>query len=260
MLGALPWLVANLRHDWFSFSFAPGGGTYLSRFRGFFTATLPMILDLRVPFSLDWALGPVLSGLLLVAALGWVAYLALRRRDRLGPLLAVTLAFPFLYAASSFTWLVEEPRYLVLLLPVLALLLSEGMRRPRVAAVGLAAACVALGRPDWRAWRTRRGTRRGRGWWTSRTTSGRSWTRSRGAATAPWWRTTGSPSGSRSRAGSASWPTRTAIRSSPHGWRRARARPTSSWPAPLRRSASGRASWPSGYARMPVDGFVLYSR
>ena len=142
VLGALPWLVANLRHDWFSFSFAPGGGTYLSRFRGFFTATLPMILDLRVPFSLDWALGPVLSGLLLVAALGWVAYLALRRRDRLGPLLAVALAFPFLYAASSFTWLVEEPRYLVLLLPVLALLLSEGMRRPRVAAVGLAAACV----------------------------------------------------------------------------------------------------------------------
>lgn len=141
-LGALPWLVENLRHDWFSFSFAPGGGTYPSRFRGFFTATLPMALDLRVPFSFDWTLGPVLSGLLLLAALGWVAYFALRQRGRLGPLPAVALAYPVLYAASSFTWLVEEPRYLVLLLPVLALLLVGGLHRPRVAAVGLAAACV----------------------------------------------------------------------------------------------------------------------
>jgi hypothetical protein len=142
VLGGLPWLVTNVRHDWYSFEFAPGGGTYASRFRGFFTATLPMALDLRVPFSLEWAFGPVLSGLLLLAALGWVAYLALRRRDPLGPLLAVVLAFPFLYAASSFTWLVEEPRYLVLLLPVVALLLAEGLRRTSVAGVALAAACA----------------------------------------------------------------------------------------------------------------------
>lgn len=140
VLGALPWLVANVRHDWYSFDYAPGGGTYLSRFRGFFTATLPMALDLRVPFSLEWALGTVVSGLALVALLGWVAFLAVRRRDRLGPLLPIVLAFPFLYAASSFTWLVEEPRYLVLLTPVLALLVAEGLRRPRVAAVALAVA------------------------------------------------------------------------------------------------------------------------
>ncbi|MDX6397074.1 MAG: hypothetical protein QOJ43_482 [Gaiellaceae bacterium] len=141
-LGALPWLVANIRHDWFSFAFAPGGGTYLSRFRGFFTATLPMALDLRVPFSLDWSLGPVLSGLLLLAALAWLAYLALRRRARLGVLIAVAVAFPFLYAASPYTWFVDEPRYLVLLMPVLALLLAEGLRRPQVAALGVAVACA----------------------------------------------------------------------------------------------------------------------
>ena len=140
VLGALPWLVANVRHDWYSFDYAPGGGTYFSRFRGFFTATLPMALDLRVPFALDWALGPVLSGLLLLAVLGWVGFLVLRRRSRLGPLVPVALAFPFLYAASSFTWLVEEPRYLLLLMPVLALLLAEGLRRPSVAAVALAIA------------------------------------------------------------------------------------------------------------------------
>lgn len=140
VLGALPWLVANVRYDWYSFDYAPGGGTYLSRFRGFFTATLPMALDLRVPFALDWALGTVVSGLALLVALGWVAFLALRRRGRLGPLLPVALAFPFLYAASSFTWLVEEPRYLVLLTPVLALLVAEGLRRPSVAAIALAAA------------------------------------------------------------------------------------------------------------------------
>ena len=140
LVGMLPWLVANVRHDWFSFSFAPGGGTYPSRFRGFFTATLPMALDLRVPFAFDWALGPVVSGVLLLAALSWVAFLALRRREGLGPLLAVALSFPFLYAASSFTWLVEEPRYLVLLLPVAALLAAARLRRPGVAAVVLTAA------------------------------------------------------------------------------------------------------------------------
>jgi hypothetical protein len=129
-----------VRHDWYSFDYAPGGGTYLSRFRGFFTATLPMALDLRIPFALDWALGAVLSGLLLLVALGWVAFLVLRRREQLGPLVVVVLAFPFLYAASSFTWLVEEPRYLVLLTPVLALLVAEALRRPPVAAVALAAA------------------------------------------------------------------------------------------------------------------------
>lgn len=140
VLGALPWLVANVRHDWYSFDYAPGGGTYLSRFRGFFTATLPMALDLRVPFALEWALGTVVSGMALLGALGWIGYVVLRRRGRLGPLVAVVVAFPFLYAASSFTWLVEEPRYLVLLTPVLALLVAEGLRRPPVAAVALAVA------------------------------------------------------------------------------------------------------------------------
>jgi hypothetical protein len=140
VLGALPWLVSNLRHDWWSFSFAPGGGTYPGRFRGFFTATLPMAPDLRVPFTLEWALGTAVSGLALLAALACFALLALRRRRRLGPLLAVALAFPFLYAASSFTWLVEEPRYLVLLLPVLALLAAAPLRGPGAAALALAGA------------------------------------------------------------------------------------------------------------------------
>jgi hypothetical protein len=140
VLGALPWLVANMRHDWYSFALAPGGGTYLSRFRGFFTATLPMALDLRVPFSLAWTFGTVVSGLLLLAALAGAAWLVLRHRARLGPLAWVAVAFPFLYAASSFTWLVEEPRYLVFLLPVLSLLAAAPLRGWRSAAVVLAAA------------------------------------------------------------------------------------------------------------------------
>lgn len=143
VIGALPWLVANLRHDWLSFSFAPGGGTYLSRLRGFFTAVLPMALDLRVPFDLGWSLGRALSALALAAVLAWLAVLCVRRRSRLGPLAVVLGAFPFLYAGSSFTWLVEEPRYVVLLMPVLALLVAPALTRPAVAPIALAAA-VAL--------------------------------------------------------------------------------------------------------------------
>lgn len=137
--GALPWLAWNLEHDWFSFTFVEGGGTYPSRFRGFFTATLPMILGLRAPFELGWPLGRVPSALVLAGLLGGFAWSALRRRGDAGVLYAIAAAFPFLYAASSFTWLVEEPRYLVLLAPVVALLLARLARGPRGAAVLLGA-------------------------------------------------------------------------------------------------------------------------
>jgi hypothetical protein len=139
LVGALPWLVWNARHDWFSFTFVEGGGTFAGRFRGFFTATLPMILGLRVPFEMAWAVGSVLAGLALLAALAAFGWSLARRRGRAGVLYTIAAAFPLLYAASSFTWLVEEPRYLVLLAPVLALLLARVGSAPWGAAALLAA-------------------------------------------------------------------------------------------------------------------------
>ena len=68
--------------------------------------------------------------------------LLVRRPPGLEPLLVVGAAFPFLYAASSFTFFVDEPRYLVFVAPVPALLLGAGLVRagPAVAGIALAAA------------------------------------------------------------------------------------------------------------------------
>ncbi len=54
LLGALPWVVANATHDWYSVGFGPGGGTVVDRLHNLAVATLPMALGLRIPFTLDW--------------------------------------------------------------------------------------------------------------------------------------------------------------------------------------------------------------
>jgi Dolichyl-phosphate-mannose-protein mannosyltransferase len=144
VLGAAPWLAWNLRHDWNAVvpeSVAGAESTYVGRFWDLFAAVLPTWLGLRVPYSLDWTLGAVVGVALLVLALAGFAFLLVRRPPGLEPLLVVAVAFPFLYAASSFTFLITEPRYLVFFGPVVALLLAHGLAaRPRLAAAGLAAA------------------------------------------------------------------------------------------------------------------------
>lgn len=141
---ALPWLAWNLANGWGSFRLAPGGGSYGSRLRGLATATLPMIAGLRTPFSSDWPVGRAVAVAVLAVAAVAVA-IALRRTWPEVSLLALVLVlFPVLYAASPFTWLTGEPRYLVLLLPVLALLLGRVLvlAGRRAAIAGLAAAAV----------------------------------------------------------------------------------------------------------------------
>ena len=144
LVGASPWLAWNLRHGWNAVvpeSVAGAESTYVGRLWDLFAAVLPTWLGLRVPYSLDWAFGAVVGVGLLVVALAGFAYALVRRRRGLEPLLSVAVAFPFLYAASSFTFLKTEPRYLVFLSPVIALLLGHALAtRPRLAAAGLAAA------------------------------------------------------------------------------------------------------------------------
>jgi hypothetical protein len=50
-VGFLPWTISNLRHDWWSFAFPPGSGTFTSHLRGILNGALPMALGLRVPFD-----------------------------------------------------------------------------------------------------------------------------------------------------------------------------------------------------------------
>lgn len=143
-----PWLVWNARNDWLSLHFTSLAGrdtTYLGRLGDLFRFTLPTWLGVRVPYSLDWLLGRGLGiGLLALLAVGFV--IALRHRPApLEPLLVVALAFPFLYASSTFAFYISEPRYLVLVGPVLALLGGWMLTRlPFPAAGALVAAIAAL--------------------------------------------------------------------------------------------------------------------
>ena len=141
LLGFLPWIVSNVRNDWWSFDIAPGGGTYLTHLRGFVNGTLPMQLGIRVPFDQGWIGGIVVGGLLLSLACLAFAWIGVRRlREPFGLLVVVAVLFPFVTSFSPFTWLVDEPRYVYILSPVLALLVGSLLTTPRRTLVGLAAA------------------------------------------------------------------------------------------------------------------------
>jgi Dolichyl-phosphate-mannose-protein mannosyltransferase len=147
LVGAAPWLGWNLAHGFDSFRapFGPGDDTYLDHLRVFFATTFPSALGLRVPFSFDWLVGAIPGRLLELLAMGGLVWLLVRRRPlgRLEPLVATAVAYPFLQALSPFSALNEEPRYLVLLVPIMALLLSIPLaRHPALALGGLGAAAA----------------------------------------------------------------------------------------------------------------------
>ena len=127
ILGALPSIVWNVRNDWGSFmSPIEDTTTYLHRLRVFVSPLVPMLLGLRTPFTQERLL-PAIPTLLLYAALvGLVAYGAYRTRHRTTSLLyVVALSYPFVYTLAPATFFSQEPKYLVVLSPVLVLLVAQ---------------------------------------------------------------------------------------------------------------------------------------
>jgi hypothetical protein len=151
VVGALPWLLSNLRHDWWSLSI-PGSGmdvSYATRLRGFFTDTFPMLLGLRIPYSTAWLFGTVFTAAVYLAAVGLFAVFAWRtRRTQLSLLAFTAIAFPFLYAVSGQTANTAEPRYVVLLAPVVVLMVATAAttfpRAIAIVAIGALISTVAL--------------------------------------------------------------------------------------------------------------------
>ncbi len=150
-IGALPWILSNLRHDWWSLSI-PGSGidvSYATRLRGFFTDTFPMLLGLRIPYSTAWLFGTVLTGALYLAGVGLFAVFAWRwRRTPLSLFAFAAVTFPFLYAISGQTANTAEPRYVVLLAPVVVLMVATAAttlpRATVMLAIGVLISTVAL--------------------------------------------------------------------------------------------------------------------
>ena len=80
---------------------------------------------MRVPFSLEWIVGPIVGWAVVALALGASLAALVRRPDGLEPLLAVVAAFPVFYALSAYTYYFAEPRYVVYVSPILALLVGR---------------------------------------------------------------------------------------------------------------------------------------
>lgn len=141
VVGALPWLIWNLSHDFASLEPPFEESGYVDHLRTFFWATLPTMLGLRTPFTLEWITAEALARAVSVAVFLLLVSLLLRDPPRrlLG---AVALVYPVLQSLSPFSGLNEEPRYLVLLAPVLALGIAD-LAATTVPRAALAAALLA---------------------------------------------------------------------------------------------------------------------
>lgn len=149
LLGASPWIVWNLRHDFGSFNTnITTSSSYPHRLRLFLSPLLPMLLGLRSLYVQEPVLSAAFVDLALIALLAAFAYGAYRSRRRTTSVLYVIgLAFPFVYALTRAAIVTDEPRYLLQLSPVLALLVGQAIsaqRHRRAASVVAAAAALTL--------------------------------------------------------------------------------------------------------------------
>ena len=139
--GALPWLIHNARGDWMSLRqpLPSASSTFSQRFEGFFRGLLPRLTGLRHFYNGPWFWRPWSQ--ILFVALGLVAVIALARwRGKRTLLLAIAVAYPFLFSVPRNSVFVAEPRYGVPFVPVLAITaaaLIVWISRTRV--VGIAA-------------------------------------------------------------------------------------------------------------------------
>lgn len=138
VVGALPWLIANIRHSWPSLHPGANEGSWTYHVHNLVVATLPQALGLRLAWSFEWLGTPYVAVPLYVAVVGGFAWLLWRRPPRLAPVLLIVVLFPVFYFVSPYTWLQSEPRYLTLVLPLFALLLVARLPVVPVLAVALA--------------------------------------------------------------------------------------------------------------------------
>ena len=127
VIGALPAIVWNVRHDWGSLEpTIENTTTYAHRLRIFLSPLLGMLLGLRTPYTQERLLPTVLTLLAYALLAALFVYGAWRARHRAASLLYVVAAvFPFVYALAPQTLFSQEPRYLLVLSPVVVLLVAQ---------------------------------------------------------------------------------------------------------------------------------------
>jgi hypothetical protein len=154
LVGALPWLYANVGRGFPSLHSPPQGvaSTYPHRLRLFAETGLPVLVGLRRMWTTRWlvpGLAPALYiGVLLALVAAGVALVRTVMRggsdDGRGLLLLACVCYPFVFAISSFAFYVFDARYLVFLWPFLVMLAAPFLV-PRAAQVAAIAVVAALG-------------------------------------------------------------------------------------------------------------------
>jgi 4-amino-4-deoxy-L-arabinose transferase-like glycosyltransferase len=140
VVGASPWIVANVRGGFDSLNAGVPRANGFANLHNLAVATTPTALGLRVPFSLQWVGGRYVGPLLYAAVLVGLLLLLVRGRRSLA-VAAVTFAlFPLLYYLSPYAYVNVEPRYLTMLSPIFALVAGSAMTTPRRAVVVLVCA------------------------------------------------------------------------------------------------------------------------
>lgn len=153
VVGALPWLVWNVRHGWASLMTRADAHEYLHSLRLFASPLLPMTLGLRTPLTGELLLPSKVAVTLVYAVLvALCGYGLFRyRRQSLSIAFIVFWLFPFVWAVSRrVTFLSATPRFLIVLTPVIAILVARlGREAPAaltVAAIALAISVVSVAR------------------------------------------------------------------------------------------------------------------
>lgn len=147
-LGASPWLLFSVRHDWITLDPPPQPAnvpnSYVDHLEGFFRTALPKVLGVRELATSQWVPNPAVGKGLYLVVLGAfaVAVVSALRTGRHGFLVFSAAAYPFLFAVSPLSWFVDFPRYLLMLWPIAALLLGYGLTRFRLWLPGLASAAL----------------------------------------------------------------------------------------------------------------------
>jgi len=154
VIGALPWIIWNVRHDWGSLHSTLSETTsYQHRLRIFVSPLMPMLLGLRTPFTQEKLLPGPASLVAYAVLLALFAYGAYATRGRNTSLLFLVIAvYPFIYALAPQTLFDQEPKYLLVLSPAIVLLLASVAksywRGFLVIALALAVSVVTLRRME----------------------------------------------------------------------------------------------------------------
>ena len=131
LLGALPWLVANLQDGFASLTAPPAvvKGTYADHLLTFVRLGLPMTFGLKYVYLPFW-IGSVHVSLLVYALGCAVAVAGILQRQRGSVFLGgIILAYPLIHALLTLSSEVAEGRYTLFLMPWLAIALARACQR-----------------------------------------------------------------------------------------------------------------------------------